>query len=66
MPRTRLTTCPETGRPLDGLDIRAHCEHLWPANTPPNQLSKEAKERRDALLAEAESRDTERHTGRDR
>lgn len=57
--RKTLTHCPETGKSLEGIDIRGHVNHLWPENTPNTHMSLLARERRDAMLAEAAAREAE-------
>ena len=58
----RINICPETGRSLDGLDIRAHVDHLWPQLDEKDPRFVEARKRRDALLAEAAARDLDART----
>jgi hypothetical protein len=55
----RLTHCPETGKSLDGINIRNHAEHLWPARGLNSNDPKcaEAIKRKAALMAEADARD---------
>lgn len=55
----RLTHCPETGKSLDGINIRNHAENLWPhrALDKNNPLCAQAIERKAQLLAEADARD---------
>lgn len=62
----RLTHCPETGIDLNTVGIRKHAERLWPSETlqasrndPRTDL---ARERKAALLAEAEIREREAAT----
>jgi len=62
MPKERLTHCPETGRNLDGVDIRAHVDNLWPALDARDPRFVEARRRRDLLLAEAARRDADAPT----
>lgn len=59
MARTRLTHCPETGRNLDGIDIRAHVDNLWPNIDEKDPRFGEARRRRDLLLAEHAARQAE-------
>jgi len=59
----RLTHCPETGRSLEGLDLRAYCNSLWPSIDEKDPRFVEARRRRDLLMAEAERREAEaKHT----
>jgi len=52
-----LTHCPETGRDLADVDLRAHCNNLWPNLDDKDPRFVEARKRRDILLAEADRRD---------
>jgi len=47
------THCPETGKSLDGIDIVAHAQTLYPANVPLGNMSAEALEREAALYRAA-------------
>jgi hypothetical protein len=57
MPGKKLTHCPETGRDLEGVDIRAHIQNLWPALDEKDKRFEQARERRRQLLEEAERRE---------
>ncbi len=61
MPPARLTTCPETGRSLEGIDPRKHAANLWPAiaEHPEKYTQTEAGKRYALLIAEADLRDAE-------
>jgi len=47
------THCPETGKSLEGIDIVAHAQTLYPANVPLGNMSVEALEREAALYRAA-------------
>ena len=47
------THCPETGKPLAGLDIVAHAQSLWPDTIPSGGLSADARDREAALYRAA-------------
>jgi hypothetical protein len=47
------THCPETGKSLEGIDIVAHAQTLYPANVPLGNMSAEALEREAALYRAA-------------
>ena len=47
------THCPETGRSLDGLDIVAHAQSVYPLNIPARAMSPQAIEREAALYRAA-------------
>jgi hypothetical protein len=47
------THCPETGRNLDGLDIVAHAQNVYPLNIPARAMSPQATEREAALYRAA-------------
>lgn len=64
----RLTHCPETGKSLNGINIRNHAENLWPSrglnvNDPKCAL---AIERKNALLEEAKLRDLDKRKPADK
>jgi hypothetical protein len=60
MAEKKLTHCPETNRDLEDVDIRAHCENLWPDLDAKDPRFEEARKRRAVLLAEAERRERAR------
>ena len=47
------THCPETGRDLDGIDIIAHAQKVFPLNVPLRDMSVQALEREAALYRAA-------------
>jgi hypothetical protein len=47
------THCPETGRALDGIDIVAHAQRVYPPNIPARSMSPQAQEREAALYRAA-------------
>ena len=47
------TQCPETGRDLDGIDIVAHAQKVFPLNVPLRDMSVQALEREAALYRAA-------------
>lgn len=49
--------CPETGRSLRGIDVRAHCSDLYPFIDPNNPLYDEARKRQKLLLDYAARQD---------
>lgn len=55
----RLTHCPETGKSLDGVNIRKHVQTLWPHLDATDSRFEEARRRKAKLLAEAELREAE-------
>jgi len=46
--------CPETGVSLDGLDVRAHAELLWPEKTLDPRVHADAMRRRRLLIKYAD------------
>ena len=47
------THCPETGRDLEGVDVVAHAQKVFPLNVPAREMSPQALEREAALYRAA-------------
>lgn len=62
----RLTHCPETGKSLDGINLRNYAENNWPSRglNPNDPRCAEAIKRKNLILEEANLRELDARTAK--